>query len=981
VHAVSPVSSARCARAICAGLRRLPRLRRSPALLPLATALLALLPSCDSGDGGSTAAPVPPPPPTDKQLGRAEDPPGVRVEISALTGASGADGSFQSGDVVGVQFSLKHEDGTPWGIAEMQRARAMVSGPTFNYQRVIAEQEDLAARAVYHGEGNYSYAFALPLPDSYLPPFNDTPSFGAGDGELAGQALLAGSYTVGLSFVWNYEVSTESFLDVGEGSAEFRFGGAAAIAPRQVTSLDNCEQCHVQLQAHGGTRRNLTLCLMCHTAGAEDKNDPNVAGGTPGVTINSRVMFHKLHNARNLPSVLGVGTQVDGSRDYTLTPKPYVLVDEHGSAKDFSHVGFPAWPNKTLAMPRDFEYAQLGPTERALEDKMLRGLTRCDACHGDPDGGGPLSAPSQGDLINVQPTRAACGACHDDVDWTKPYTSNTATMDPSVTVDDSLCNSCHERTNGVYAVIDTHVHPLVEKSTGQFFANDIHFALLGVAEAGVANFDGSFDPGEKLSMSFTVLDDAGTEVDAASLKSITAVLSGPTQNANLLLQTDVPTQLLGFSQPFTLNLPELRQLEFLGRSSAANGDVFTTASAPHLIAAQTRVLVRQAAAGGSSALQDEVVPPQNFVDVLDANGFDRGDFLVVDDGVVGSEEYAQIQFVEGTRLWFSSPQTPQFAAGLSRFHNAGAVVREVSLQQKAQGLDYALAAVSGTITELIEFGAGAAVLVDYWTDFVVPQTYPLAAHASADLDESWGKWSGKSLVDGTYRLSLWGSLEKLYFPPGQPLPYLLVSPAATADLLFGSATTLEPYALIGTQQDCYACHQDIWYHEGAVRGFDACIACHGNAGSEDLPRYVAASARPTPGVTVNFRTLLHKIHRGSQLASPFSVMGTGTSAYPDNYTAHGYSQILFPAMPGATRNCEKCHGLGNGAWIQPANRDHPTQQQRPVRAWKAACGTCHDSGQALGHIDLQTTPAGLEVCGVCHDPGQAYEVQLAHKAR
>jgi OmcA/MtrC family decaheme c-type cytochrome len=236
-------------------------------------------------------------------------------------------------------------------------------------------------------------------------------------------------------------------------------------------------------------------------------------------------------------------------------------------------------------------------------------------------------------------------------------------------------------------------------------------------------------------------------------------------------------------------------------------------------------------------------------------------------------------------------------------------------------------------------------------------------------------------VDGTYRLSLWGNLEKLCFPAGQPLPHLLVSPAATADLRFGSASTIEPHALISAKEDCYACHQDIWYHEGAVRGFDARIACHGNAGSEDLPRYVAANARPTPGVSVNFRTLLHRIHRGSQLSEPFSVMGSGTSAYPDNYAAHTYSQILSPAMPGGTRSCEKCHGLGNSAWIQPADRDHPTQQQQPVRAWKAACGTCHDSGQALGHIDLQTMPSGLEVCGVCHDPGQAFEVELAHKAR
>ena len=953
----------------------------SGSLFALSAGLLLLLAGCDSGGGGGGSDSVPPPPPTNNQLDPADDAPGVQVTITSLSGASASDGSFRSGDFISVHFTLRQNSGAPWGVAEMQLARALVSGPTFNYQRVIAEQDDLSSRAVYHGDGEYSYTFAQALPSAYLPPFNDSDSFGASDGELKGQTLLAGTYTVGLSFAWSYDLPTRSFLDVGETTGDFRFGGAAAITPRKVTSIDNCNQCHVTLQAHAGTRKNITLCLMCHTTGAEDRNDPGVAVGTPGVTINSRVLFHKLHNARHLPSVLGVGTKPDGTRDYTLAPKPYVLVDENLIAKDFSFVGFPAWPNRTLPMPRDFEYSQLGSLEQAKENEMLRGVTRCDACHGDPDGVGPLQAPAQGDLINVQPTRAACGACHDDVDWTKPYTANTATMDPSVTVDDSLCNSCHERTNGTYAVIDTHVHPLVEKTTGQLFANDIHFELLGVAEAGVANFNGRFDPGEKLSVTFSVTDDAGMEVDASSLKSISAVVSGPTRNANLVLQTDVSTQLLGFAQPFTINLPQLRQLEFLGDSSSSNGDVFTTAFAPHRIAAQTKLLVRQGSAGVPTILSSDCLPLQNFIDVLSPSGFARGDYVVVDDGVAGFEEYAQIQFVDVDRLWFSSPQTPQFAEGLTRFHSAGAQVREVSLQPKTLGQDYSLATLSGTITELAEFGSNAAVLSSYLTDFVVPQTYPLASNASADLDETWGKWTGKSLAQGTYTVSLWGSLEKLYFPPGQPIPYLLVSPAATKDVLVGSAGPIEPYDLISSKANCYACHQDIWYHDGEVRGFDACIACHANAGAEDRPKYVAANARETPGATVNFRTMLHKIHRGSQLSEPFSLMGSGPAAYPDNFSANTYSNILFPAQPGATSHCEKCHGSGSSAWLAPAERDHPTQQQRPVRIWRAVCGTCHDSGPALGHIELQVTPGGLEICGVCHDPGRAFEVELAHKSR
>lgn len=318
-------------------------------------------------------------------------------------------------------------------------------------------------------------------------------------------------------------------------------------------------------------------------------------------------------------------------------------------------------------------------------------------------------------------------------------------------------------------------------------------------------------------------------------------------------------------------------------------------------------------------------------------------------------------------------------------HVAGAPVAVVVVQTELEGSDYTLDATTGRITELIEFGAGDAVLVDYTTDFVMPGRYPLAANASPDLDETWGKWTGKRIVNGTYRLGIWGSFDKVFPFPGAPQQtvYTIASVAATRDFLVGSAQTIQPYALISSATNCNACHQDLWFHEGQQHGFDACILCHAAAGAEDQPQYVAANAPPTPGVTVNFRTLLHSIARGSQLAhaATFAAVDASSQPYPDNFSVGTFEHILFPAMPGATLQCTKCHGSTNTAWIVPADRDHPTDQGAPVRVWRAACAGCHDSDAAAAHIEKQTSPAGVEGCAACHGPGTTLAVELVHKAR
>ena len=112
-----------------------------------------------------------------------------------------------------------------------------------------------------NADGSWSYTIPAAIPATYLAPYNDTASFT--DGELTGQALLDGTYTVGFQAYKNYTVEGEPVRDVGNAVEDFLFGASPMPAPREVVKTDNCRSCHVRLEAHGGSRQDARLCVLC----------------------------------------------------------------------------------------------------------------------------------------------------------------------------------------------------------------------------------------------------------------------------------------------------------------------------------------------------------------------------------------------------------------------------------------------------------------------------------------------------------------------------------------------------------------------------------------------------------------------------------------------------------------------------------------------------------------------------------------------
>ncbi|MEZ4239269.1 MAG: hypothetical protein R3F59_24565 [Myxococcota bacterium] len=203
-------------------------------------------------------------------------------------------------------------------------------------------------------------------------------------------------------------------------------------------------------------------------------------------------------------------------------------------------------------------------------------------------------------------------------------------------------------------------------------------------------------------------------------------------------------------------------------------------------------------------------------------------------------------------------------------------------------------------------------------------------------------------MDGTYRVVV-----NLGLPVTDGVSSWRVPGSDTLDVLFGSATTLVPRDVV-SEDACLQCHQQLMFHGDQRTGLDGCLACHVQ-GAED--RYSTTDPSTTPGVTIAFRVMLHKIHAGNTLTQPYVVDGYGVP-----YVAHTYEHVAFPRNDGGVTACTACHA-DSDAWLDPST---------------AVCTSCHDSPDAAAHAAINTDPVFGESCDVCHGAGAAFAPDLVH---
>ena len=125
---------------------------------------------------------------------------------------------------------------------------------------------------------------------------------------------------------------TEFDLGTNYASTTFNFvpNGGPVTAVREVIKTQSCNKCHDELSAHGGSRRGLEMCVLCHTSQTVDADTGN--------TVDMKVMAHKIHMGAELPSV--------------KAGKPYQIIGFGGAVVDWSTVEIPSNPSEMRSLPR-----------------------------------------------------------------------------------------------------------------------------------------------------------------------------------------------------------------------------------------------------------------------------------------------------------------------------------------------------------------------------------------------------------------------------------------------------------------------------------------------------------------------------------------------------------------------------------------------------------------------------------------------------
>jgi len=352
--------------------------------------------------------------------------------------------------------------------------------------------------------GAYTYTFKNPLPATVPDPNN-------GAGTIDPAAL---THTVGAQIERTFSGASLAQNPI----FDFVPAGGAVTTMREVTTTAQCNNCHDPLAVHGGGRREVRLCQLCHTDQAVDPDTGNA--------IEFKVMIHRIHDGKDLPSVNAgpVGTK------YSIIG--FNQSETIWSEKVTACVGGPL-PN--VKCTTDADCGTGGTCTGSIVDGVgfPQDIRNCLKCH---------SAGATVDNYRSKPSTAACTSCHDDVNPGQtataagaPGTGHLAGPQP-----EALCTVCHKPAEDTeYDITVPGAHTVPEQSTQ---LTGIHAQLLTAAGT----------PGNPVTVTFKLTDNSNATITSLTgFNRLAFAYSGPTtdfgttpdvgQNVVVLDQVITPT--------------------------------------------------------------------------------------------------------------------------------------------------------------------------------------------------------------------------------------------------------------------------------------------------------------------------------------------------------------------------------------------------------------------------------------------------------
>jgi OmcA/MtrC family decaheme c-type cytochrome len=219
-----------------------------------------------------------------------------------------------------VTFTLFDETGTPLDPNTVLQAGGRVRftlariGNDGNYQNYIKSSTpslpgfDSGGTFATVGTGIYTYTFKTDIKD-------------------AGQTLNGLVFDPSLTHTVAAQIQRNITAKNGKGFQQavnpyfnFRPDGQPVTVTREIVAISNCNECHGNLGLHGGGRREIVLCILCHNKGVTDPDTGN--------SIDFKSLIHKIHMGDTLPSNAAGGNFTIGSSDFGDVTYPFLSGDD-----------------------------------------------------------------------------------------------------------------------------------------------------------------------------------------------------------------------------------------------------------------------------------------------------------------------------------------------------------------------------------------------------------------------------------------------------------------------------------------------------------------------------------------------------------------------------------------------------------------------------------------------------------------------------